>query len=38
VVKRAIRQGRVDVVVSNAGYGLVGAAEELSDTQVAGSI
>jgi NAD(P)-dependent dehydrogenase (short-subunit alcohol dehydrogenase family) len=27
-------RGRVDVVVSNAGYGLMGAAEELSDAQV----
>ena len=26
--------GRIDVVVSNAGYGLFGAAEELSDQQV----
>lgn len=26
--------GRIDVVVSNAGYGLVGAAEELSDAQI----
>jgi NAD(P)-dependent dehydrogenase (short-subunit alcohol dehydrogenase family) len=26
--------GRVDVVVSNAGYGLMGAAEELTDAQV----
>jgi NAD(P)-dependent dehydrogenase (short-subunit alcohol dehydrogenase family) len=26
--------GRIDVVVSNAGYGLVGAAEELTDEQV----
>lgn len=26
--------GRIDVIVSNAGYGLFGAAEELSDTQV----
>jgi len=35
VVDRAIaRLGRIDVVVSNAGYGLFGAAEELSDTQV----
>ncbi|MDW2644518.1 SDR family oxidoreductase [Citrobacter sp. HN-141] len=28
------RYGRVDVVISNAGYGLFGAAEELSDEQV----
>ena len=28
------RLGRVDVVVSNAAYGLVGAAEELTDTQI----
>ncbi|MDX6570314.1 MAG: hypothetical protein QOH15_2892, partial [Gaiellales bacterium] len=26
--------GRIDVVVSNAGYGLIGAAEELSDEQI----
>jgi NAD(P)-dependent dehydrogenase (short-subunit alcohol dehydrogenase family) len=26
--------GRIDVVVSNAGYGVVGAAEELSDPQI----
>jgi len=26
--------GRIDVVVSNAGYGLVGAAEELDDAQI----
>jgi NAD(P)-dependent dehydrogenase (short-subunit alcohol dehydrogenase family) len=26
--------GRIDVVVSNAGYGLMGAAEELSDEQI----
>ncbi len=26
--------GRIDIVVSNAGYGLVGAAEEVSDQQV----
>src|ERR1700754_3069941 len=26
--------GRIDVVVSNAGYGLMGAAEELSDAQI----
>jgi NAD(P)-dependent dehydrogenase (short-subunit alcohol dehydrogenase family) len=35
VVTRAFeRAGRVDVVVSNAGYGLFGAAEELSDEQI----
>ncbi len=28
------RLGRIDVVVSNAAYGLVGAAEELSDAQI----
>jgi len=28
------RIGRIDVVISNAGYGLFGAAEELSDAQV----
>jgi NAD(P)-dependent dehydrogenase (short-subunit alcohol dehydrogenase family) len=35
VVDRAFAElGRIDVVVSNAGYGLFGAAEELSDEQV----
>jgi NADP-dependent 3-hydroxy acid dehydrogenase YdfG len=35
VVERSFRQlGRIDVVVSNAGYGLFGAAEELSDQQI----
>jgi NAD(P)-dependent dehydrogenase (short-subunit alcohol dehydrogenase family) len=35
VVSAAIRDlGHLDVVVSNAGYGLVGAAEEASDEQV----
>jgi NAD(P)-dependent dehydrogenase (short-subunit alcohol dehydrogenase family) len=35
VVDRAFAQlGRIDVVVSNAGYGLFGAAEELSDPQI----
>lgn len=28
------KHGRIDVIVSNAGYGLFGAAEELSDEQV----
>lgn len=35
VVDRAFADaGRIDVVVSNAGYGLFGAAEELSDEQI----
>ena len=35
VVERAFTQlGRIDVVISNAGYGLFGAAEELSDKQI----
>ena len=35
VVDQAFRLlGRIDVVVSNAGYGLVGAAEELTDGQI----
>jgi NAD(P)-dependent dehydrogenase (short-subunit alcohol dehydrogenase family) len=35
VVDRAVRElGRIDVAVSNAGYGLFGAAEELSDDQI----
>lgn len=35
VVKRAFtRCGVIDVVISNAGYGLFGAAEELSDAQI----
>ena len=36
LVDRAFTElGRIDVIVSNAGYGLFGAAEELSDDQVA---
>ncbi len=35
VVDRAFGElGRIDVVVSNAGYGLFGAAEEVSDEQI----
>ncbi|GAA2246586.1 SDR family oxidoreductase [Herbiconiux moechotypicola] len=35
VVERAFAElGRIDVIVSNAGYGLFGAAEELSDEQI----
>src|ERR1700685_1676123 len=36
VVNKAFAElGTIDVIVSNAGYGLFGAAEELSDEQVA---
>ncbi|HLN25216.1 MAG TPA: SDR family NAD(P)-dependent oxidoreductase, partial [Patescibacteria group bacterium] len=35
VVERSFAKlGRIDVVISNAGYGLFGAAEELSDQQI----
>lgn len=34
VVDKAFALGRIDVIVSNAGYGLFGAAESLSDEQV----
>lgn len=33
-VDQAFGRGRIDVVVSNAGYGLFGAAEELSDDEI----
>jgi NAD(P)-dependent dehydrogenase (short-subunit alcohol dehydrogenase family) len=37
VVERTVAElGRIDVVVSNAGYGVFGAAEELSDEQLEG--
>ena len=36
VVERTVADlGRIDVVISNAGYGVFGAAEELTDEQVA---
>lgn len=39
VVSKAFAElGKIDVIVSNAGYGLFGAAEELSDDQVAHQI
>ena len=39
VVDRTVADlGRMDVVISNAGYGVFGAAEELSDAQVDGII
>lgn len=35
VVERSFAQlGRIEVIISNAGYGLFGAAEELTDTQL----
>ena len=34
VVEQAFHRGRVDVIISNAGYGLFGAAEELSNNEV----
>jgi NAD(P)-dependent dehydrogenase (short-subunit alcohol dehydrogenase family) len=35
IIDRSFAQlGRIDVIISNAGYGLFGAAEELSDAQV----
>ncbi|MFG1992297.1 SDR family oxidoreductase [Actinoplanes sp. NPDC048988] len=38
-VDRAFAElGRIDVIVNNAGYGLFGAAEELTDEQVIGQI
>jgi NAD(P)-dependent dehydrogenase (short-subunit alcohol dehydrogenase family) len=34
VERSFVERGRIDVIISNAGYGLFGAAEELSDEQV----
>src|SRR5207245_8945468 len=35
VLERSFAElGRIDVIISNAGYGLFGAADELSDEQV----
>ena len=34
VVARCLARGRIDVVVNNAGGGLVGATEEMTDAQV----
>ncbi|MCM1368673.1 MAG: SDR family oxidoreductase [Roseburia sp.] len=34
VVESFAKHGKIDVVVSNAGYGLFGAAEEISDEQI----
>jgi len=34
VIERSFARGRIDVIISNAGYGLFGAAEELTDEQV----
>lgn len=33
-VARVLRRGPIDIVVNNAGYGVIGAAEELSDNQI----
>jgi NAD(P)-dependent dehydrogenase (short-subunit alcohol dehydrogenase family) len=38
VVKRTLDAGPVDIVVNNAGYALVGAAEEMTDEQVRNQI
>jgi len=39
VVEKGFAQfARIDVIVSNAGYGLFGAAEELSEEQVASAL
>ncbi len=34
VVDRSFQRGRIDVLISNAGYGLFGAAEEISNDEV----
>ena len=33
-VERVLQRGPVDIVVNNAGYGAIGAAEELTQTQI----
>jgi NAD(P)-dependent dehydrogenase (short-subunit alcohol dehydrogenase family) len=34
VIARCLARGRIDIVVNNAGGGLIGATEEMTDTQV----
>jgi NAD(P)-dependent dehydrogenase (short-subunit alcohol dehydrogenase family) len=33
-IRAVVNRGRIEVVVNNAGYGLFGAAEELTDEQI----
>ncbi|GGB00051.1 SDR family oxidoreductase [Allosediminivita pacifica] len=37
-IDAAFREGRIDVIIANAGYGLFGAAEELSDAAISRQI